>query len=287
MSFYKINISPSSNRGSISVEHEGLDDQWCESGKVVTIENIPSTGWGLASLFYTKEDGSGKTDIQGNTFVMPAHNVVIFSDFKRFSSTDWTPEIGGGAKVIKVTRSKDIEGYQVPFPTTDEIADIVSSMMEGKVVIIEDKNGRERYLVNFADDYPGGDKVFVIDCYGIMSLTYYIDGTIEVVKLGGTPTVVDLWDACIEQSNIHTLNDLLDYADVSEELFTKMNDNPYGYIVYVPGYKHTISRISLSSNTFLLICNGFFGNDEGSSLFLFIEDITRPESQCDIQFVDR
>ena len=86
--------------GALSVRHMGKDQQWCEAGLSVKVNNQPDAGWGLQKLYYVVAGSSEKhpIDIMTRTFIMPNGNVTIGGVFKRFVIGDWTegkqPNVG-------------------------------------------------------------------------------------------------------------------------------------------------------------------------------------------------
>lgn len=86
--------------GALSVHHMGKDQQWCEAGLSVKVNNQPDAGWGLQKLYYVVAGSSEKhpIDIVTRTFIMPNGNVTIGGVFKRFVIGDWTegkqPNVG-------------------------------------------------------------------------------------------------------------------------------------------------------------------------------------------------
>lgn len=90
MAKFLINKGETPN-GTISFRHEGKDTQYCEAGKVVEIDWMPTAGWGLQEAHYT--DGGGNVvsiDLETRKFTMPASNIEIGGTFKRFVIGDWT-----------------------------------------------------------------------------------------------------------------------------------------------------------------------------------------------------
>lgn len=130
MAKYKINIISAAN-GVLSVDHSGLDDQWCENGDNVVVDNMPSAGWGLRRLWYTKTDGTSPVNIIGNEFTMPAYDINILAEFRRFDSQDWTPE---GKAAVKLTDSALTSGTYTFVQLFGGMApSVVDSVLAGEV----------------------------------------------------------------------------------------------------------------------------------------------------------
>lgn len=77
--------------GVLGVRHAGLDQQYCETGEIVTLKWQPDAGWGLQEAHYTDGDGN-VTAIGGGSFTMPNKDITIGGTFKRFVLDDWTAE---------------------------------------------------------------------------------------------------------------------------------------------------------------------------------------------------
>ena len=75
--------------GVLGVRHAGLDQQYCETGELVTLKWQPDAGWGLQEAHYTDKDGN-VTAIEGGEFTMPNKDITIGGTFKRFVVQDWT-----------------------------------------------------------------------------------------------------------------------------------------------------------------------------------------------------
>ena len=74
--------------GVLGVRHAGLDQQYCETGELVTLKWQPDAGWGLQEAHYTDGDNN-VTAIEYGNFVMPDKDIIIGGTFKRFSAEDW------------------------------------------------------------------------------------------------------------------------------------------------------------------------------------------------------
>ena len=78
--------------GVLGVRHAGLDQQYCETGEIVTLKWQPDAGWGLQEAHYTDGDGN-VTAIDGGEFTMPNKDITIGGTFKRFVLDDWTGDV--------------------------------------------------------------------------------------------------------------------------------------------------------------------------------------------------
>ena len=85
-----IKIEPTAH-GILGVRHAGRDQQYCETGELVTLKWQPDAGWGLQKAHYTDKDGN-VTAIEGGEFTMPNKDITIGGTFKRFSAGDWETE---------------------------------------------------------------------------------------------------------------------------------------------------------------------------------------------------
>lgn len=226
MAKYKINNVTADN-GAISWAHSGLDTQWAEQGDTVSVYNQPTAGWGLDEIFYTKTDGSGRTDIIGGEFVMPAYDIIIFASFKRFVSTDWTPDpTEGDGIVVEAGSNTTVGGYQVPQLTAEQIADIDAAMAKGKNVVVVDATGKMQFSVNQSDSVDG--VAVVIDYFSAMILTYHANGTIDHVNIEGGETSVGAVRYDIEQNlTDEQKQQAQENAGVAEALAEKANIDGY------------------------------------------------------------
>lgn len=112
--------------GALSVRHMGKDQQWCEAGQSVKVNNQPDAGWGLQKLYYVVAGSSEKhpINIATRTFIMPNGNVTIGGVFKRFVVGDWTegknPNVG---HLLAVGENGE------PVPTSATASDISSKFV--------------------------------------------------------------------------------------------------------------------------------------------------------------
>ena len=124
---------------AISVAHEGLDNQYCESGEVVAIDWQPSSGWGLEEAHYTDEDGNVVSiDLSLREFTMPAKAIVVSGTAKRFFAQDWTT----GDVPVGIFGT-----IMIPLPDEPQIDDEISI---GDVVVtgFKDLKTALEYIIN-------------------------------------------------------------------------------------------------------------------------------------------
>lgn len=111
--------------GALSVSHMGKDQQWCDAGLSVFVNNQPDAGWGLQKLYYIVAGSSEKhpIDIATRTFIMPNGNITIGGVFKRFVIGDWTEGKGNQEDKAVFVKGEDGEPRSIP---VDQFIDTIT-----------------------------------------------------------------------------------------------------------------------------------------------------------------
>ncbi|WP_019107953.1 SpaA isopeptide-forming pilin-related protein [Peptoniphilus senegalensis] len=114
------------------------------AGETITLTIKPDTGYKLDTLKYTDEDGI-EHDIVGNSFTMPASNILIGAIFKKENQPQptkhkiYTNPNGNGR--IEVDKTEATEGEKVTFTLIPDAGNTITSLSvrtgSGEVTIID------------------------------------------------------------------------------------------------------------------------------------------------------
>lgn len=90
----------------------------------------------------------------------------------------------GFGTVVRAENNTEVNGYQIPQLTEEQILSIYNAVVTGRIVVISDKNDMMHFVVNQVDSVSDSICVCVM-YFDIMVLSYHDDGTIDYKLIGG------------------------------------------------------------------------------------------------------